>query len=95
MLCRRRMLTNYLDPEGRPICLTCGKAIKPLDSTARVDDCMTHLACFRSARERANAGLDPCAPVPQEGGEGRKEPSRYTASSARDAGKSVADADVI
>ena len=56
-------LMNYLNPDGYPICPTCGRVIEPIESTARVRDCMTHLTCFRIARDRANAGLDPCEPT--------------------------------
>ena len=55
-------VTNYKD--GNPICPACGKAIGPPENTARVQDCMTHLACFRAAKERVQAGLDPCEPTP-------------------------------
>ena len=57
-------LRNYLDKDGNPICPTCGKGIGPLESTARIQDCMTHLACFRNARQQAKEGLDPCEPTP-------------------------------
>src|SRR6185436_2099850 len=51
-------VTNYKD--GNPICPACGKAIGPPENTARVQDCMTHLACFRAAKERARPpGLGP------------------------------------
>ena len=57
-------LTNYLDKDGNAVCPACGKAIGPAEPTARVQDCMTHLKCFREARQRAMAGLDPCEPTP-------------------------------
>jgi hypothetical protein len=56
-------LTNYLDAEGHPICPSCGKGIGPVESAARIDDCLVHMVCFRAARERQDVGLDPCEPA--------------------------------
>ena len=57
-------LANYLDADGMPICTVCGKPIGPVDATAKIEDCLIHLSCFREARQRALSGEEPCEPAP-------------------------------
>jgi hypothetical protein len=53
-------LRNYLDANGDPICLICGRAILLNESVARLDDCMVHVRCMRDVQ----AAPQPCEPQP-------------------------------
>jgi hypothetical protein len=54
-------LRNYEDTTGLPICVVCGQAIHPQDSTGRPDGCIVHARCMPEAL----AEPVPCDPKQQ------------------------------
>jgi hypothetical protein len=54
---------NYESRLGAPICPECGRLILPLDTVARVDDCIVHSYCVIVAEVRTARGEDPCEPL--------------------------------
>ena len=56
-------LRNYLDAEGVPVCLICGRAIGLRDPAAQIEDCMIHAHCIEESRALPH----PCEPQPASG----------------------------
>ena len=54
---------NYQNRHGEPICPECGRLILPMDTVARIEDCVVHSYCVIVAETRTAKGEDPCEPL--------------------------------